>query len=254
MGDMPWGEHVCVFYLTKEDLLDTLVPYFKAGLDGNEFSMWAVSEPLEETEAIEALRQGIPRFDRHLERGSIELIRGHEWYLKDDQFDMQRIIGGWHAKLNSALARGYDGMRASGSAFWLESNHWKEFCEYEQELNKALANRPMVLLCTYPIDASRAVDVLDIARAHQFTVARRNRRWEFMETQELVQAREIRSLNDALTVLIKPFTGSELLMSDGWTWHHLPPSKLMPAKRRMEQGMRIGFSPASRASTLRSSS
>ena len=63
MGEMPWGTHICVFYESKEDLVDTLVPYFKAGLDNNEYCVWAVSEPVNETEAAEALRQGIPGFD-----------------------------------------------------------------------------------------------------------------------------------------------------------------------------------------------
>ncbi len=37
VGDMPWGTHFCHFYDSKQDLLDTLVPYFKAGLDDKEF-------------------------------------------------------------------------------------------------------------------------------------------------------------------------------------------------------------------------
>ena len=36
VGDVPWGTHVCHFYETKQDLLDTLVPYFKAGLESKE--------------------------------------------------------------------------------------------------------------------------------------------------------------------------------------------------------------------------
>ena len=32
VGDMPWGTHFCVFYETPQDLLDTVVPYVKAGL------------------------------------------------------------------------------------------------------------------------------------------------------------------------------------------------------------------------------
>ena len=32
LGDMPWGSHVCMFYELKDDLLDTVGPYFKAGL------------------------------------------------------------------------------------------------------------------------------------------------------------------------------------------------------------------------------
>ena len=32
LGDMPWGAHVCMFYETKEDLLDAVIPFFNAGL------------------------------------------------------------------------------------------------------------------------------------------------------------------------------------------------------------------------------
>ncbi|MHC4720030.1 MAG: MEDS domain-containing protein, partial [Planctomycetota bacterium] len=40
VGDVPWGTHFCQFYQTKDDLIDVLVPYFKAGLKNNEFCMW----------------------------------------------------------------------------------------------------------------------------------------------------------------------------------------------------------------------
>ena len=35
LGEIPWGTHVCVFYETREDLLDTAAAYFKAGLGSN---------------------------------------------------------------------------------------------------------------------------------------------------------------------------------------------------------------------------
>ena len=41
MGDMPWGTHLCVFFETKEDLLDTAATYFSAGLESNELCVWA---------------------------------------------------------------------------------------------------------------------------------------------------------------------------------------------------------------------
>ena len=46
LGDMPWGMHVCVFYETAGDLLDTCVAYFKAGLESNELCIWAISPPI----------------------------------------------------------------------------------------------------------------------------------------------------------------------------------------------------------------
>src|ERR1700726_347075 len=110
------------------------------------------------------------------------------------------------------LRSGFEGLRISGNAFWIERNRWSEFREYEQELDESLEDRPMLVLCTYSLSASRAVDVLDVARAHQFTVARRRGQWEFLETPELKQAkREIKSLGEALRVLSRSFAGHELL-------------------------------------------
>lgn len=62
MGGMPWGTHVCLFYEDKEDLIDTLVGYFKAGLEGNEFCVWAPSGPLTEAEAKVRLGEAFPDF------------------------------------------------------------------------------------------------------------------------------------------------------------------------------------------------
>lgn len=60
IGDIPWGTHFCQFYQTKDDLIDILVPYFKAGLENNEFCMWITSEPLGAEEAQKALSEVIP--------------------------------------------------------------------------------------------------------------------------------------------------------------------------------------------------
>ena len=53
-----WGEHVCVFFETKEDLLNLCVPFIKAGLEDNEFCMWITGEPVTEQPAFEALHYG----------------------------------------------------------------------------------------------------------------------------------------------------------------------------------------------------
>ncbi len=59
VGDVPWGTHFCQFYQIKEDLLDILVPYFRAGLKDNEFCMWVTSEPLNVEDAKKALKNKV---------------------------------------------------------------------------------------------------------------------------------------------------------------------------------------------------
>src|SRR4030088_3283553 len=109
VGDMPWGTHFCLFYETQADLLETLVPYCKAGLENHEFCLWVVAEPLTEEEAARALRRAGPDFDRYLDEQSIEIVRAHDWYFRDGLFDLKKVIGGWNEKLAHASARGYAG-------------------------------------------------------------------------------------------------------------------------------------------------
>ncbi len=212
IGDKPWGTHICLFYEKKQDLYDVHADYFGAGLASGEFCVWAVSDPINREKAIGALRTSVPDFDNYMRDGQIEFIPGYQWYLRGDDFDPQRITGGWHAKLDEALARGFEGMRVSGNAFWFETNLWSTFRQYEAELDRSLAGRKMIVLCTYCLEASRAVDVLDVARTHNFSVAKRDGRWEFLETPELAQAkREIEKLNGAIEILSKPFPGRQHL-------------------------------------------
>ena len=181
LGDIPWGSHVCVFYESGDDLLDTVIPFFKTGLESNEYCLWALSGPPTMQDALTALRLRIPECDRHLEAGRLEIVPGRDWYLKKGQFDLRRVVDGWEAKLRGALAKGFDGLRVSGDTFWLNTDHWDAFCDYEHAINQSMANLPMTALCTYPIPASGAADVLEVARAHHFAVVRRNGDWEVVE-------------------------------------------------------------------------
>ncbi len=120
IGDVPWGTHLCQFYQNKEDLIDILLPYFKAGLENNEFCMWVTSQPVSEKEAKKTMRKAVPDFDRYLKKGQIEIVPYTEWYLKDGAFNLQRVLDAWIDKLNQALAKGYDGLRVTGNTAWLE--------------------------------------------------------------------------------------------------------------------------------------
>jgi DNA-binding CsgD family transcriptional regulator len=144
--------------------------------------VWAVSDPINAEDAMAALALGVPDVERHLAKGSIEILPGSDWYLNDGRFDLKRITGGWNEKLNDARARGYAGLRISGNAFWLGTDYWKDFRVYEEELDRVVAGQTMIVSCTYSLAESRATDVLDVARAHGVTIARRRGNWEFIET------------------------------------------------------------------------
>ena len=190
IGDAPWGTHFCQFYLAEEDLIDILVPYFKAGLENNEFCIWVTSEPLDEKEAKEAMRKAMPGFYRYLKRGQIEIVSYAEWYLKDGVFNPQRVLDAWTDRLNQALAKGYDGIRVTGNTSWLEKRDWRNFAEYEADVNSGTGKYRMIAICTYPLDKCGAFEIIDVVRNHQFALIKRGGEWKLIERFERKRAEE----------------------------------------------------------------
>ncbi|HEY4934130.1 MAG TPA: MEDS domain-containing protein [Terriglobales bacterium] len=130
---------------------------------------------------------------------SIEIVAARDWYLQDGTFDLNRVIRGWNEKLARASARGYAGVRVTGDTAWLEKKDWKDFCEYEESLNQAVANQRLAVLCTYPLAACGAAEILDVVRTHQFAVTKRRGGWDVIETAGHKQAKaEIKRLNEEL--------------------------------------------------------
>jgi C4-dicarboxylate-specific signal transduction histidine kinase len=208
VGDMPWGTHFCLFYDTKADLLEIVVSYCKAGLQSEEFCLWVVAPPLTEADAKRALKRAVPDFDKYLSDGSIEIVAAHDWYLQDGKFDLGRVIAGWNEKLARASARGYAGVRVTGDTAWLQKNDWKDFVQYEESLNESIANQRMAVLCTYPLSACGADEILDVVRTHQFAVTKRRGSWEVIETAGYKQAKaEIKRLNEDLERRVEERTG-----------------------------------------------
>jgi PAS domain S-box-containing protein len=199
LGDQPWGTHFCLFYEAKEDLLDLLTPYIKAGLENDEFCLYIASKPVLADEAERALREAVPQFEQCLAAGQIEIITHHDWYLAGGRFDPIRVRQGWIDKLNEGLARGYAGMRLVSSAFWLEKQDWVSFAEYEGKLDEVFGQLRILAVCAYALARCSAADMLDVVRHHQFTVIRRRRSWERLDGPELKRAYdEIRRLNSKL--------------------------------------------------------
>ncbi len=190
IGGVPWGTHFCQFYQTKQDLIDILVPYFTAGLAGNEFCMWVTSEPLVVAEAEEAIRKAVKDFDEYLHRGQIEIIPYNEWYLLGGTFDDDRVLKGWVSKLEQALARGYDGLRLTGNTFWLERNHWQAFTEYEAKVNDVIGKYRMLAICTYCLDKCDGTAVIDVVKNHQFALVKQEGQWDIIESSIYKQAKE----------------------------------------------------------------
>lgn len=190
LGDVPWGTHFCQFYETAQDLIDILVPYFKAGLESGEFCMWVTAEPLTKRDAEAALRAVMPDLDDYIVKRQIEIIPHTKWYLKNGKFDQERVLDGWVEKLNKALHRGYEGLRLTGNTFWLEKSDWAGFTAYEEAINSVIGNYRMIAMCTYSVDKCGASEIADVLSNHEFALIKRSGKWTIIESAEHKQTKD----------------------------------------------------------------
>jgi DNA-binding CsgD family transcriptional regulator len=196
---IPWGTHLCLFHETKEDLLDTMVPYFRAGLKNNEFCLWVLQPSLSRREALDTLRRGVPDFDLYLSEGRIEVLSEEEWYREGGKFELAALVEQFRMKLEQAISKGYLGLRANGSSVWLHEVNPITFGEYEKRLDDLIADKKMIVVCSFALREASAALVLDAACTHQMTAALRNGSWTVIEIHEAGGTDSAEQADDAVS-------------------------------------------------------
>jgi PAS domain S-box-containing protein len=189
IGDVSRGTHLCQFYQTKKDLLDILIPYFRAGLENNEFCYLITSKPLEVDETVKALREVIPDFNVYMDKGQIEVVSSIFWCV-DDIYDSERMFNGWLEKINYAFESGYNGLRLAGNISWVKKNEWENFIDFEKKIDSTVNKYPIITLCSYPIHRCHATKIIDIIINHHFALIKRKGKWENIESSKRKKAEE----------------------------------------------------------------
>ncbi|MFY0528709.1 MEDS domain-containing protein [Archangium gephyra] len=196
VGSLPWGTHFCQFYGEQTDLVDSLVPFFKAGLDSHEKCLWVACEPLPARDARTALRQAVPDLEERERRNQIEIIDHHEWYMSTGKPDPDSTLRGWVEREERARADGFAGLRLTGNTYWVERSDWNGFVDYEARVSKTFQDRHIIGLCSYCLGRCQPHDILDVVANHQFALTRRAGDWQVIESAALSMAKdELHRLN-----------------------------------------------------------
>jgi PAS domain S-box-containing protein len=197
--NISWGTHICIFYKTKDDLINTLIPYFKIGLENNEFCMWITSHPLHKDEAEQILQRKIKDFDTYINTGQIEILDYSQWYTKSGRFNADTILKGWIEKEQQALQRGFRGLRLSGNTFWLKENEWQKFTEYEETVNNVIDKYKITAICTYSLDKCSINEIIDVTKNHQISFIHKDQKWKIIKTDNYTEIKEKELLQDEIS-------------------------------------------------------
>jgi hypothetical protein len=181
VSDICWGTHVCQLYHTKQDLIDVLVPYFKAGLGNNELCMWITSEPLKVYEATTALGEAVEGLDNYIKKSHIKILDQRDWYNRAGKFDAVAMLQSWLKREDLALEKGFNGLRVCAHTFDLQRRDWHNLISYESVADSVIRRHKIIAICAYSIDQCAVPDLVDIVSNHRFILLRREAKWELID-------------------------------------------------------------------------
>ena len=181
-----WGDHICVFFYSKAELLRLTIPYIKAGLEDDEFCMWITGGPVNEVEAFRALEQVLPNAADYLAQKQLEILPHTQWYLPSGVFDADMVLHNWVSKARHAEAKGFAGIRITGNPFWLRTEQdWSQFGRYEEAVTNAIRDEHCIALCTYPGHIGRLDEVHRVLSAHRSALFAWNDQWQHRTLENL---------------------------------------------------------------------
>jgi len=180
IDSVPWGTHICHFYKSKSDLIEILVPYFKTGLEHNEYCLWATCYPLHVEECLVELGKAVPNLDIYLNGQQITIIDSKTFYARQGKFDARSTLRALIETEEFALEHGFDGLRVSGNTSWLAKQERKAFGHYELSADMILRRRKAIALCSYPLDCCTPLDIVEVVSSHRLILIRGTGGWRLI--------------------------------------------------------------------------
>lgn len=180
IGSVLWGTHICHFYQSKSDLIDILVPYFKTGLENNEYCVWAASDPLAAEECLVELGKAVPNLNLYLNRQQIMITDSKAFYTRQGKFDAESTLQALIGTEEFALKHGFDGLRISGNTSWLTKGEWTAFAHYELSADLILRRLKAIGLCSYPLDRCAPSDIVEVVSGHRLVLIRATGGWRLI--------------------------------------------------------------------------
>lgn len=188
---VPYGIHLCHVYQERQELVDSLAPYFRTGLRLNDRCLWLTAPPLPAVAARAEMAKLLPDIDAIIEWGDLRIIDASNWYANGNGFQGKAAVERWLTEEEDALEQGYSGLRIAANTSFVAPSDSAAWLDYEHAVTEALQERRIVALSSFNLHQCQATDVFDIIRAHHFTLDRPDDHWQVLEPRESPERRHL---------------------------------------------------------------
>jgi PAS domain S-box-containing protein len=173
MLNLSVGDHLCCMYMTEEEHRNILVPFIRDGLEQGDKILYVVDARTAETILTSLDQYGICTAD-HLLSGQLVIAESRETYLRDGQFDPDKMLALLGQETDASQKQGFRALRITGEMSWAlrELPGSDRLMEYEGKLNQFFPLHKAIGLCQYDMRRFQPEILLDVLATHPIAVIR----------------------------------------------------------------------------------
>jgi len=173
--ELKHGDHNCVFYEPKEELLSILQLVIRQGLErneqiffiGNEVSIELLNIYLEDNEI---------NTKAHLDSGQVKIIDWNEFFSSKDGLDLSALMNMIQHEINQSVTKDYSGLQAIFEMGWINrsSDDIGQLRIFETWLDELTPSSRCISNCLYDVERFESEVLLDILHRHPKVAINKN--------------------------------------------------------------------------------
>jgi len=164
--------HVCAFFSNDDEEYRVLVPFIREGLSYGDKSVHVINPDARQDHLQRLAGAGIDSA-APLQSGQLQIRINTEVYLRDGQFDQERMLAAFEEMAASARgAEGFPMSRIVCRMDWASRNpsRIQDVIEFESRVNEVWRRYDDAVVCTYHLGQLSGDAVVDIMRTHPLVI------------------------------------------------------------------------------------
>lgn len=163
--------HVCAFFSDDDEEYRVLLPFIKEGLEHGDKAIQVIN-PEQRDEHLRRLTSvGIDSAAAQ-QTGQLEIKINTEAYLRDGNFDQDRMLETFEQLASGNLPGGFPLSRIVCRMDWAVGNKFRlqNVIEFESRVNDVWSRHDDAVICTYHLSQFSGDTVIDIMRTHPMVI------------------------------------------------------------------------------------
>jgi len=163
--------HVCAFFNSDDEEYRVLLPFIKDGFESGHKAVHVVN-PQQRSEHLQRLvAAGIDPAAAE-RNGQLEVRTNTETYLRDGQFDQDRMLNAFEQIASGNAPGGFPLSRIVCRMDWAAEGKSRvnDLIEFESRVNRVWEHHHDAVICTYHLGKFGGDTVIDIMRTHPMVI------------------------------------------------------------------------------------